>query len=360
MSHSHNGRNNGNGRGNGSGRGNGNGANSHARPKGFFGSFRKLFGATVEQAPDEAEASLQKDLEDVIGEHEGSTAAFSTIQREILAKLVEFGRLRVDDVMVPRADIIAIDVETPFDEALSVFKDAAHSRLPVYRNTLDDPLGMVHIKDMMAVLAEPARKDGEHVPKPGLAQLQREVLCVPPSMPVSDLLVKMQANHIHMALVIDEYGGTDGLLTIEDLVEEIVGEIEDEHDIDTSPRLIQVPDGTYLVDARLEIEEFEEKTGLDLTPSDWEEDVDTLGGLVFALIGRVPQRGEVVLHPSGVELRVADADPRRVKRLRVLPKSENRKRGVDEQEQEKQPSHKPGQASGRGSDAISRRGQRSD
>ncbi len=170
------------------------------------------------------------------------------------------------------------------------------------------------------MLAEGTHQGGAELPP--LAQLEREVLCVPPSMPVADLLVRMQTAHIHMALVIDEYGGTDGLVTIEDLVEEIVGEIEDEHDIDTSPRLIRVPDGTFLADARLEIREFEEKTGLDLTPDDWEEDVDTLGGLVFSLLGRVPQRGEVIRHPSGVELQVVDADPRRVKRLRVCPLAE--------------------------------------
>ncbi len=343
-----NGNGNGSSNGNGSGNGNGNGLNGQARPKGLFASLFGLFGAKQDQAPEQAEASLQKDLEEVIGEHEGTTAAFGQIQREILAKLVEFGRLRVDDVMVPRADVIALDIETPFDEALSVFRDAAHSRLPVYRGNLDDPAGMVHIKDMMAVLAEPVRDGKKARSLPGLAQLQRDVLWVPPSMPVSDLLVKMQATHIHMALVIDEYGGTDGLLTIEDLVEEIVGEIEDEHDIDTSPRLISVPDGSYLVDARLEIPEFEEKTGLDLTPDDWEEDVDTLGGLVFALLGRVPQRGEVVRHPGGVELQVVDADPRRVKRLRVLPQGEQRKRGVDGSGQKEKPAEgKPQNASSR-------------
>ena len=322
MSNSHNGR--------------ANGTNGQARPKGLFAPLIRLFTPKQQQEPSEAEASLQKDLEEVIGEHEGSTAAFGEIQREILAKLVEFGRLRVDDVMVPRADVIAIDVETPFAEALSVFKDAGHSRLPVYRGTLDDPLGMVHIKDMMAVLAEPPKPGEEPRPHPGLTHLQRDVLCVPPSMPASDLLVKMQANHIHMALVIDEYGGTDGLLTIEDLVEEIVGEIEDEHDIDTSPHLIQRPDGSYLVDARLEIPEFEEKSGIDLTPDDWEEDVDTLGGLVFSLLGRVPQRGEVIRHPGGAELLVVDADPRRVKRLRVMPKSDKRKRSADGSGQKEQ------------------------
>jgi CBS domain containing-hemolysin-like protein len=301
--------------------GNGNGARETKRPRGLLGPLMRLFGPKLEAAPGEAEASLQKDLEEVIGEHEGSAAAFSATQRDILSNLVEFGRLRTDDVMVPRADITAIDVETPFVEAMAIFKDASHSRLPVYRGTLDDPVGMVHIKDLMAVVAERETGDGRN-DWPPLSQLRREVLCVPPSMPLAELLVRMQTTHIHMALVIDEYGGTDGLLTIEDLVEEIVGDIEDEHDIDTSPHLIRVADGTYLADARLEIPEFEEKTGLDLTPEDWDEDVDTLGGLVFSLLGRVPQRGEVVRHPAGLELQVVDADPRRVKRLRVCPLAE--------------------------------------
>ncbi len=326
--------NNGNGT-NGNGRGGSNGA---VEPQGFFGSLVALFRPRLAEAPGLAEASLRKDLEEVIGEHADTAAAFSPTQREILAKLVEFGRLRVDDVMVPRADIIAIDIDTPFQETMSILRDAAHSRLPVYRGTLDDPVGMVHIKDIMAVLAEPVREGEEPQPRPHLSRLEREVLCVPPSMPVADLLVRMQKTHIHMALVIDEYGGTDGLLTIEDLVEEIVGEIEDEHDIDTSPRLIRVPDGTFLVDARLEIEEFEEKTGLDLTPDDWDEDVDTLGGLVFSLLGRVPQRGEVVQHPSGVELQVVDVDPRRVKRLRVCPVPEEDARGIDGARQKERPS----------------------
>ncbi len=317
--------------------------NGGSRSKGLLGAIRNLFGPSAEPPAEEVQASLQKSLEDVIGEHEGTTAAFSPTQREILNKLIEFGRLRVDDVMVPRADITALDVDTGFDEAMKVFRDAAHSRLPVYRGTLDDPVGMVHIKDIMGTLAS-SSDAGDPI---SLSRLKREVLCVPPSMPLADLLVRMQTTRIHMALVIDEYGGTDGLLTIEDLVEEIVGDIEDEHDVDTSPRLIHVPDGTFLADARLEIPEFEEATGLDLTPDDWEEDVDTLGGLVFSLLGRVPQRGEVVQHPSGIELHVVDADPRRVKRLRVLPKGVRRAKA-----------DKPGTRSGEGGEPSDGTGQK--
>lgn len=327
--------------------GNGNSTPDRAGPRGLLAPLMRLFRTKIDEAPGAAEASLQKDLEEVIVEHEGSSAAFSATQRDILSKLVEFGRLRTDDVMVPRADIISIDVSTPFREAMSVFKDASHSRLPVYRGTLDDPVGMVHIKDLMAVLADhdTGKTADDHLPP--LSQLKRDVLCVPPSMPLAELLVRMQTTHIHMALVIDEYGGTDGILTIEDLVEEIVGDIEDEHDVDTSPRLIRVADGTFLVDARLEIPEFEEKTGLNLTPDDWDEDVDTLGGLVFSLLGRVPQRGEVVSHPGFVELQVVDADPRRVKRLRVIPAAE---RSANEQVEGAEGAHEQGRDGQSGND----------
>lgn len=321
-------------------------SNGNGRSRGLLGAVRRLFGADIPPAQEEMKASLQKSLEEVIGEHEGTSAAFSPTQREILTKLVDFGRLRVDDVMVPRADIIALDEGTDFHEAMIVFRDAAHSRLPVYRGTLDDPVGMVHIKDMMGALASAGEGEEPH----SLARLRREVLCVPPSMPLADLLVRMQTTRIHMALVIDEYGGTDGLLTIEDLVEEIVGDIEDEHDVDTSPRLIRVPDGTFLADARIEIPEFEATTGLDLTAGDWEEDVDTLGGLVFSLLGRVPQRGEVVRHPAGLELHVIDADPRRVKRLRILPARDKASRGDDggEGETRERPTRGPEEPGGIG------------
>jgi CBS domain containing-hemolysin-like protein len=200
--------------------------------------------------------------------------------------------------------------------------------LPIYRDTLDDPVGMVHIKDVIGVLIHAdgsgngngnGNANGHKLP---LYKLKRDVLFVPPSMPVADLLLKMQTSRQHMALVIDEYGGTDGLVTIEDLVEEIVGDIEDEHDVAEKLRLRRRPDGSFDADARVEIEEFEEFSGLELRLDPEEEEVDTLGGVVFSILGRVPQRGEVVRHPKGLEIRVVDADARRIRKLQIYKLAE--------------------------------------
>jgi CBS domain containing-hemolysin-like protein len=217
--------------------------------------------------------------------------------------------------MVPRADIVAVEEQTPFAEAVALFREAQHSRLPIYRETLDDPLGMVHIKDIVALVEVGA--DGQlQWPPTSISKLKREVLFVPAAMPALDLLMKMQATRIHMALVVDEYGGTDGLVTIEDLVEEIVGDIDDEHDVDETPEIVVRPDGKFDADARVSLEDFKERTGIDLTEMETEEDVDTLGGVVAAALGRVPVRGEIVSY-AGVEFEILEADPRRAKRLRV-------------------------------------------
>ena len=261
--------------------------------------------------------SLRESLEDIIEEHESDSLAedLRAEERSMLLNVLNFGELRIEDVMVPRADVRAVEIDTPIGELLELFSDAAHSRLPVYRDSLDDPIGMIHIKDVIGFLAP---KDGRFDSNAAvIGKLRREVLFVPPSMPVVDLFLKMQATRIHMALVIDEYGGTDGLVTIEDLVEEIVGEIEDEHDIDGAPLLQKRPDGTYVADARLRVDELERLFDVDLLPDDQDEDIDTLGGLVVALVERVPQRGELISHPSGLDFEVADADPRRIKRLRI-------------------------------------------
>jgi magnesium and cobalt transporter len=223
----------------------------------------------------------------------------------------------VDDVKVPRADIVAVDESISICELVAKFREAQHSRLPVYRETLDDPIGLVHIKDVMG-LGELGPDGIMRWPEVPVVQVKREILVAPPSMPASDLLVKMQATRIHLALVIDEYGGTDGLVSIEDLVEEIVGDIGDEHDVDEAPQLTKLGDGVYEAAARLDLEDFTEQTGIVLEPPDPEEDVDTLGGLVVSLIGRVPQRGEIVSH-GGFEFEVLEADPRRIKRLRLRP-----------------------------------------
>ncbi len=233
------------------------------------------------------------------------------VPAEMRLRIADFETARVDDVMIPRADVVAVEVSTSFDDLIKAFADAAHSRLPVYRETLDDPLGFVHIKDIVTEIA----RGGPHEEKP-LERLRRNILFVPASMRLPDLLVKMQATRIHIALVVDEYGGTDGLVSLEDLVEEIVGEIEDEHD-EEAPSVVKRGAGVWEADARTEIEDFEESSGLDLALPDFEDEIDTLGGIVFALAGRVPQRGEILRHPVGADIEVVDVDGRRVRRVRL-------------------------------------------
>lgn len=237
-----------------------------------------------------------------------------------------FHLLRVDDVMVPRANIVAIEKTATLKELSKAFRDAGHSRLPVFEDTLDNPIAMVHIKDLLPYLMFDARgRTAKTYPdRKVIRTIKRPVLYVPPSMLAQDLLRRMQVRRIHMAIVVDEYGGTDGLVTIEDLIEPIVGDIEDEHDeLDDTLSKVVRDDGKICwdADARMSIDAFEEAIGRDFATLDEEEEVDTLGGLVFTLAGRVPERGEIIVHPQGVEMEVVDADPRRVKRLRVtLPK----------------------------------------
>lgn len=232
-------------------------------------------------------------------------------QSAMRLRLQEFEQARVEDAMIPRADIVAVEVETSFEDLITVFAEATHSRLPVYRETLDNPIGFVHIKDVVGEIA----RDGATAKKP-LERIARNTLIVPPSMPLADLLVKMQATRIHLAIVVDEYGGTDGLISLEDLVEEIVGEIEDEHDADT-PMLTARGKGVWEVDARMEIEDFAEETGINLELADFEDEVDTLGGVAFALAGRIPERGEVLRHPNGTDFEIIDADSRRIRRMKL-------------------------------------------
>lgn len=243
-----------------------------------------------------------------------------------------FHILRVEDVMVPRADIVAVDVITGLHELSSAFKEAGHSRMPVYKDNLDDPIGMVHIKDILSYLMLNARgrsgktyKDRKVIPT-----IMRPVLYVPPSMLAQDLLRRMQARRIHMAIVVDEYGGTDGIVTLEDLVEPIVGDIEDEHDEDDAEvKTLKNKAGAeyWEADARVTIDDFEAVLGRDFASEDEEDDVDTLGGLVFTLAGRVPERGEIIHHIGGLEFEVIDADPRRVKRLRIQNSSKSKTSG---------------------------------
>ncbi|WOR14900.1 hemolysin family protein [Hyphomonas sp. FCG-A18] len=238
-------------------------------------------------------------------------------QREMRLRVAEFQSLKVSDVMIPRAEIVAVDIETPFDELLKILADEAHSRLPVYRETLDDPVGLIHIKDVVGDIARQSNEtasDGENAP---LKRLHRDILFVPPSMSLQDLLLKMQSTRIHLALVVDEYGGTDGLVSLEDLVEEIVGDIEDEHDEDIA-MLVRRGRLAWEVDARMEVDDFKEETQLDLAIEDHE--VDTLGGVAFALAGRIPLRSEVLRHPSGADIEILEADSRKIQRLIVRSK----------------------------------------
>ncbi|HEX3666490.1 MAG TPA: hemolysin family protein [Rhizomicrobium sp.] len=259
---------------------------------------------------------MRESLEEVIEESDRQSTELSPQERRMLSNLLNFGELRVGDVMVPRADIVAVEEQTSVRELIESLRKEQHSRLPIYRETLDDPIGLVHIKDLLS-LVEISEDGTMHWPDVPISRIRRNLLFVPASMPALDLLLQMQSSHMHLALVIDEYGGTDGLVSIEDLVEEIVGDIDDEHDVAEAPQLKAFPDGGWEADARLDLDDFREQTGIDLSPSGDDEEIDTLGGLVVSLLGRLPQRGEIIPHPSGIEFEVLEADPRRVKRLRL-------------------------------------------
>jgi len=252
--------------------------------------------------------SVRDTLEEIIEERAEPAAPIGDDERLLLTNILNLRGLTVEDVMVPRADIVAVDVETPLRDIVRIIGEQGHSRLPVYRGSLDDVIGMAHIKDLF--LWEGNDKDFK------LSEHLRRILFVAPSMEVLELLLEMRARRSHMALVVDEYGGVDGLVTIEDLVEEIIGEIEDEHDRASEPALHENPDGSFTADARVEIETLEEKVGPFATEEE-REYIDTLGGLVFSLAGRVPIRSELIAHPSGFEFEILQADPRRVHRLRV-------------------------------------------
>ena len=266
-----------------------------------------------------SEPSLREQIEEVIDEAEeegaerrGSSIVgdLSPIERKMLRNLLHFGEQTVDDVAVPRGEIIASSGSASFEEIVAIFADAGHSRLPVYRETLDEVVGMIHVKDVFAVLAE------GRTPPP-LLDLLRQPLYVPQSMGVLDLLAEMRAKRTHLAIVIDEYSGTDGLVTIEDLVEEIVGEIEDEHDDEPTALFVPDADGCWDADARAELDDIGEV--IDPRLAEVDEDVDTLGGLAAVLAGHVPAVGEVLHHPSGWRIEITEADEKRVHRLRLHP-----------------------------------------
>ena len=254
--------------------------------------------------------SLRETIDEMIEEPADDDAhPLSGHERLLIGNVLKIHDQTAADVMVPRVDIVALDAEAPFPEVVRCMVEQGHSRVPVYRETLDDVIGFVHVKDVLAPVVD--RRSAK------LASMLRKALVVAPSLPVFDLLVQMRQSRTHIAMVVDEFGGIDGLVTIEDLIEEIVGDIEDEHDVDETPTLIERPDGSIIADARLPIETFEEQHGTKLRHNGDGEEVDTLGGLVFTLAGRVPRRGEVIPHPGGLEFEVLDADPRRIKRLRV-------------------------------------------
>ena len=280
-------------------------------------------------------STIRADLEDVLQDGTSETD-LSPTERTMLKNILGLRERRVSDVMVPRADIIAVPRELGLGELMKVFESAGHSRLVVYDETLDDAVGMVHIRDLVAFMTEragAAAKANTRRKKPfpaGLdlkavdlsmalsaAQIVREILYAPPSMPVLDLLAKMQTTRIHLALVVDEYGGTDGVVSMEDIVEQIVGEIADEHDEDTPPGVVRQPDGSFLADARAGLEDVTAIVGPEFDVGEVAQEMDTLAGYVTARIGRVPVRGELVPGPGPFELEVLDADPRRVKKLRI-------------------------------------------
>ena len=254
--------------------------------------------------------SLRETIDEMIEEPPADGPhPLSAQERVLIGNILKVHDRTAADAMVPRVDIVALDVETSFPEVVKFMVEQGHSRVPVYRETLDNVIGFVHAKDLLGPAAE--RRETK------LSLILRKVLFVAPSVPILDLLVQMRQARTHIAMVADEFGGVDGLVTIEDLIEEIVGEIEDEHDVADEPRLAERADGTLIADARTPIEALEERQGVRLRPSGEQEEVDTLGGLVSSLAGRVPKRGEVIAHPSGIEFEVLDADPRKIKRLRV-------------------------------------------
>ncbi len=256
-----------------------------------------------------AEDSIRDVIEELIEEGKAEAQTINTDERLLLQNILRLRHVTAYDVMVPRADIVAVEISTPFSELMQRMSREAHSRMPVYRETLDDVVGIVHIKDVIGYFTKAEEFD--------LAKITRKALFVSPSMRVLDLLLEMRLARLHMAMVVDEYGGIDGLVTIEDLIESIVGDIQDEHDVEQPPGMIDRPDGSMLADARTDVADFEAKVGSVLTEEERAQDIDTLGGLVVYLAGRMPSRGEVIRHPSGTEFEVIDSDPRRVKRLRI-------------------------------------------
>src|SRR6201985_2862590 len=285
--------------------------------------------------------SVRDDLQVVLDASQPDEVGFSTVERTMLRNILGLHERRLADVMVHRADIIAVKRDIPLGELMDLFERAAHSRLVVYNETLDDPEGMVHIRDLLAFMTARAREPAngktrrKKPPPSGLdlravdlalpladANIIRKLLYVPPSMRAIDLLAQMQASRIHLALVVDEYGGTDGLVSIEDIVEQIVGEIDDEHDNDEPPAIVRQPDNSFIADARASLDDVRAVIGEEVVTGEAGEEVQTLGGYLVSHVGRLPARGELISGPGNFEIEVLDADPRRVKRLRIALRKE--------------------------------------
>jgi CBS domain containing-hemolysin-like protein len=288
-------------------------ANSDSEPPQRRSSIvRRLLRVLTHQRLGSADA-----VEQALQASEDGGAVIEGAHRDMVLRAVRFDRLKVADVMRPRADIVAIEASATLGEAARAFSESQHSRLPIYSETLDDPQGFVHVRDVMELLAPDA--SGEVRAKFSdrlLLRIKREILFVPPSMTLSTLFLRMQSSHIHLALVVDEYGGTDGLVSMEDLVEQIVGAIEDEHDVE-APLLQAKPGDAFDADGRAPIDQVEAAVGASLALPEHEDEFDTVAGLAAALAGRMPQRGEILHHPAGFDVEIVDADPRRVKRVRI-------------------------------------------
>ena len=277
--------------------------------KNYYNKILKSIHLHYEKAKDILTKKEKISLKDIVKDHIDNEREFSIEEKEMLTNIIGFGKSRVEDSMVPRADIISADIETPAEEIIKLFSECNHSRIAIYRENLDDPVGMLHIKDFVGALS---KKNIEEIT---IKPLVKDLLFVPPSMKSRELLLKMQVSRVHMALVVDEYGGTDGLLTIENLIEEIVGEIEDEHS-DAEVHKINIFENFIDIPARATIQEVEEILGFELLSDDIDEEIDTIGGLVFLLAGRIPQRGELITHPKGFEIEVKEVDQRKIINVR--------------------------------------------
>ena len=294
--------------------------NHSKKPRGDYKSsiLSKLFKFVLLRNNNEPD-SVREAIEELIEEQPESQSIIDEQERILLSNVLKQRNASIEHIMVPRTDIVATKIETPIDETIKLLVEQGHSRIPVYRGSLDDVIGMVHIKDLTGLILN---KDISEKDTIYLSKVMRRVIFSAPSTRVLDLLLEMRIKRTHMAVVVDEHGGIDGLVTIEDLVEQIIGDISDEHDEESEPEIIKKSDGTILVDARVTLDEFSSRFGDNFTPEETSE-LDTLGGVLFRLCGRIPNIGELITSKNGAEFEVIDADPRRIRRLRIRNLKEN-------------------------------------